>query len=92
MQRSEHGSRHQSLGPDHPSRPDEKSASQSRKSIAQDLGREDEQQLVSDANFLFVEVCLLHNDICCKGKSEGDIAADIHAAVFFLVPPPLGQP
>jgi hypothetical protein len=56
------------------------------------LGGKDEKQLVYDADFLFVKVCLLDDDICSEGKSERHVAADVDTAVLLLVPSPLSKP
>ena len=63
MQRGKHSSGYQRAWPYHTAGPDQITSSNAGKGVAQDLGGENEQYLIHDAEVLLVEFDLLNDDL-----------------------------
>lgn len=49
------------------------------------MGWKGEEDLIGDVGFLFVELCLFNDDVCCKSKFKWYVVVDIDVVVFFFV-------
>lgn len=85
MQRVEQCAIDECAWPDHARRPDEELAKQTTEREADDLGGQDEHDLIAEAEVLGVEDFLGGDDVGCVGATDNDVGHDCDDDVFFDV-------
>lgn len=85
VQRVEQSAIYECAWPDHTRRPDEELAEQTTEREPDNLGGEDEHDLITEAELLSVEHFLGRNDVGCVGATDDDVGHDSNDDVLLDV-------